>query len=111
MNAFNLATGETPAAPAPPETAPERRVRHRPEHIRVRVEKLLFPPPVSAGMNPLVLMSLAYMMRSSHRDPEPIEVYVASSKSGIYYIKDGRHRTVAAMMAGRPDVLAKIVEG
>jgi hypothetical protein len=73
--------------------------------MRVRVEQVLLPPAVSAGMNPYVLMSLAYLLRSTTEDPPPIHV----TREGDYYrIHDGRHRFVAAVLAGRPDVLAEL---
>lgn len=71
--------------------------------MRIRVERLLFKPNAPAGMNPLVLMSLAYMLRSSVEDPAPI---VVRRVGEFYRILDGRHRAMAAMIAGRSDVLA-----
>lgn len=73
---------------------------------RIRVENLLFKPNAPAGMNPLVLMSLTYRLRSSYEDPEPI---VVKREGDNYRVMDGRHRAMAAIIAGRPDVLA-IVE-
>lgn len=73
--------------------------------IRIPVEWLLFKPNAPAGMNVLVLMSLAYMLRSSVIDPEPIVVKVEGNN---YRIMDGRHRAMAAIIAGRPDVLATV---
>lgn len=52
-----------------------------------------------------MLMSLTYMLRSNVEDPEPIVV----KREGDYFrVQDGRHRAVAAIVAGRPDVLATI---
>lgn len=48
-------------------------------------------------------MSLTYMLRSNVNDPEPI---VVKQEGENFRIMDGRHRAVAAMIAGRPDVLA-----
>jgi hypothetical protein len=54
-------------------------------------------------MNPLVVMSLAYMMRSTLKDPPPVELI----REGHYWrLKDGKHRFSGAMIAGRKDVLA-----
>lgn len=73
--------------------------------LRIPVDRLLFKPNAPCGMNPLVLMSLTYMLRSNVVDPEPIVVRV----EGEYYrIMDGRHRAMGAIVAGRPDVLATI---
>lgn len=70
----------------------------------INIEELMFPEPVSAGMNPFVLMSLAYLMRSTNEDVEPI--IVQRESLSVYRIVDGRHRAVAAMMAGRKYIAA-----
>jgi hypothetical protein len=74
--------------------------------FRVRVEQLRFGPNPTAGMNPMVLMHFAYYMRASTIDLEPIQV---TREFGGWRIHDGRHRALAAMIAGRPDVLAEEV--
>lgn len=61
-------------------------------------------PNVPAGMNPLVIMSLVYMMRSSNQDPPPILVRRKGKK---YRVLDGRHRFMAAVIAGRTHILAR----
>jgi hypothetical protein len=71
--------------------------------FRVRIEDLRFGPNPPAGMNPLVLMSLAYLLKSTTEDPAPI--LVARETDG-FRVTDGRHRAVAALIAGRSDVLA-----
>lgn len=58
-----------------------------------------------AGLNPFVLFSLAYVYRSTPQDVDPI---VVKREGDNYRILDGRHRSVASMIAGRPDVLAVI---
>lgn len=74
--------------------------------VLIELDRLLFPEPVTAGMNPFVLMSLAYLYRSGNEHVEPIEV----TREGRYYrIREGRHRAVASMMAGRKVVLAEIL--
>lgn len=55
-------------------------------------------------MNYLKLGHLAYTLRSTNTDPEPIQVQPLTD--GTYRITDGRHRAIAALIAGRPDVLA-----
>lgn len=73
--------------------------------MRIPVNRLLFLPNIPAGMNPLVLMSLVYMLRSTAEDPAPILV----RKDGENYrVLDGRHRAMGAIVAGRPDVLAEL---
>jgi len=73
----------------------------------LQLDRLLFPEPVSAGMNPFVLMSLAYFYRSGNEHLEPIQVTHVQS---FYRISDGRHRAVASMIAGRKLVLAEILD-
>lgn len=75
--------------------------------LQLRLDRLTFPTPVSAGMNPFVLFSLAYAYRSGNEDVEPILVR-PSELYGFYSITDGRHRAVASMIAGRKTVLAVI---
>jgi len=75
--------------------------------MRVRVDRLLFGPNPSGGMNPFVLMSLAYLMLSTSEDPDPVEV--TREPDGNWRVHDGRHRVVAAMLAGRRDVLCREV--
>jgi hypothetical protein len=55
-------------------------------------------------MNPLVLMSLTYKMRATTEDPGGPILLTAEPEG--WRIKDGRHRAIAALIAGRPDVLA-----
>lgn len=72
--------------------------------FRIRVERLRIRPNVSAGMDVLVLMSLAAMMRKTTEDPPPIRV--SELNGGNWRVEDGRHRFFGAVIAGRPDVLA-----
>lgn len=72
--------------------------------FRITVDRLVFLGNVPAGMNPLVLMSLAYTLRSSGEDPDPI---VVRAEGPFFRVIDGRHRAIAAIIAGRPDVLAR----
>lgn len=72
---------------------------------RVRLERILMPKPVAAGMNYLVIASLTYRLRSTTEDPPPITL----TRAGKYYrIVDGRHRFVAHHIAGRHRILATI---
>lgn len=70
------------------------------------IASILFPTPVSAGMNPYILMSLAYMYRATNEHAKPVELTV---EGGYYRLKDGRHRVVASMMAGRKTILGVVV--
>ncbi len=75
-----------------------------PETFRVPVEDIRLPRNVVAGCNVLVLCSLVYMLRATTDDPPPIEV-VHEPCGAAWRICDGRHRYLAAYIAGRPDVL------
>ena len=99
------------AAEAPrfqhPETGNLHRL-HRPgsaqNTFRVRIEDLLLPPNLPAGMDVLTLFSLAALLHKTTEDPEPVSVQREQSH---WRITDGRHRAIAALIAGRPDVLAQ----
>lgn len=69
---------------------------------RVRIEHLRLPPNVPAGMNYLKLGHYAYRLRATNEDLAPITV--APVGDGSFRITDGRHRAIAALIAGRPDV-------
>ena len=72
----------------------------------VPIEYLNLPPNVPAGMNPLVLMSLAYKLRSSTEHVEPITI--RDSSDNTWQIVDGRHRFIAHVIAGRSEVLCRV---
>lgn len=72
---------------------------------RIRVDRILVPPNVASGMNPLVVMSLAYLYRSTTEDAPPITV---TRDGRNYRITDGRHRYIASVIAGRRRVLAEV---
>lgn len=72
--------------------------------MRIRIEALRFPGNVVAGCNYLEIGFFAYQLRGSGWDPDPI--LVEDLGDGTYRIVDGRHRAIAAIIAGRPDVLA-----
>lgn len=79
--------------------------------MRVRVEQVRVSANVPAGMNVLVLMSLTYMLRGTTEDPQPVQVRRdGTDQSGqpLYTIIDGRHRYMAAVVAGRHDVLVEV---
>lgn len=74
---------------------------------RIRVDRIIVSEPVPAGMSPLVVMSLAYMYRSTTEDADPITV----TREGPHYrVADGRHRYLASVIAGRRRILATIEE-
>jgi hypothetical protein len=72
---------------------------------RIRVDRILLPEPVSAGMNFVVLGSMAHHYRSTTDDLDPIMV----TREGKHYrITDGRHRWLASVIAGRRRVLTTV---
>lgn len=73
----------------------------------IPLDRLLWPEPVVAGCNYLVIASLTYLYRGSNEHTTPILV----RPEGDYWrITDGRHRAIASMVAGRKAVLALIEE-
>lgn len=74
--------------------------------FRVRVEDLRLKPNIPAGMDPYVLLGLVPLMRRTAQDHTPIRVLPLGD--GTWRVMDGRHRFLAAVIAGRPDVLAQL---
>lgn len=74
--------------------------------VHVPLERLLMTEPVVAGMNVLVLFSLAHFYRSSNEHTAPISIRPVIQD--VYRITDGRHRALASLIAGRKTVLAEI---
>lgn len=72
--------------------------------FRVRVEDLRLKPNIPAGMDPYVLLGLVPLLRRTAHDHDPI--VVRALPCGAWQVMDGRHRWFAAVIAGRPDVLA-----
>lgn len=75
--------------------------------IRVPVEKLRFKAPIAAGMNAFTLMGMVPLLRNTSEDHDPILVSPACPTCGDRIVLDGRHRWIANVVAGRPDVLAE----
>lgn len=69
----------------------------------VRLDRLLFPEPVSAGMNVLVVASFTLRYRGTNEHLDPIRL---DREGDNFRIADGRHRVVASIMAGRKEILA-----
>lgn len=72
--------------------------------MMIDLDRILYPEPVAAGMNPYVLMSLAYMYRGSNEHTTPV---VLRAEGDYWRITDGRHRFTASVMAGRKQILAE----
>lgn len=66
--------------------------------MRIPLETIRFGRNVPAGMDPLILISLACAMRKTTWEPPPIEV---TDDGNGYVVADGRHRVMAAYIAGR----------
>lgn len=71
------------------------------------IEALRFKVPIAAGMNPYVLLGMVPLLRNTSQDHDPIVVSPACPTCGDRIVLDGRHRWVAAVMAGRTHVLAR----
>lgn len=79
------------------------------ETFRVGLHRLHFRENVPAGMNPFVIMGLVPLLKGSTEDHDPVLVRPAACCAfGCWEIADGRHRVVASLIAGRPDVLAEL---
>lgn len=76
--------------------------------FRIPIEDIRLPHNVTGGINFLLLASLAHLLRATTNDPTPVTVQ--SLPDTTYRISDGRTRFLAAVIAGRPDVLAQLDE-
>lgn len=68
---------------------------------------LRIPPPVPAGMNPLVLCSIAYDLRTSCKPVNP-PIRVQQVGAEDFVIVDGRHRWLGSLIAGRTHISALV---
>jgi hypothetical protein len=67
-------------------------------------------PNITAGMNPLVIMSIAYQLRTSHEDihpPIPVRPLIETEAFELWSFSDGRHRWMGHWIAGRWDALCE----
>lgn len=74
--------------------------------FRAPIESLSFKAAITAGMSPYVLLGLVPLLRKTSEDHEPIQVTPPCDSCGVRTVLDGRHRWIASVLAGRPDVLA-----
>lgn len=72
--------------------------------FRIPIERLRLLPNIPAGMCPYTLLGLVPKLRKTDQDHDPI--LVRGDGDG-WRILDGRHRFVASVIAGRPDILAE----
>jgi hypothetical protein len=77
--------------------------------MRVRFEDIRLGPNVCAGMNLLKISHFVYLLKTTWEDPLPPAQLIR--RDDYWQIHDGRHRVVAGMIAGRPDILAVEFEG
>lgn len=74
--------------------------------MRIPLSCLVLKDNVPAGANILVIASLVLMYRSSSEDAPPAEV--RDLGNGFWRVMDGRHRFMASVIAGRPDLLCEV---
>jgi hypothetical protein len=74
--------------------------------MQLRLEQILLPPNVTAGINFLLLAHLAYTLRATNTNTPPITVKPHSPD--IWQIADGRHRYLAHIIAGRQHINCKV---
>lgn len=74
------------------------------------IRNILMPSTPTAGMNFLVLGSLAYLYRSTDEDADEPVLLKYEDNHNAYRITDGRHRVFASVIAGRKTVWAKVEE-
>lgn len=77
-----------------------------PHKARIPLHHLRLKPNVAAGLNPLLLFSLAYRLRSTTDDVTP--AIVRANGPEDYTVLDGRHRFLAAVIAGRHELLCEV---
>jgi hypothetical protein len=77
------------------------------EPVEIRLDRLLFPRPVPAGLDWAVLgLWVCHQRKTADPVDPPI---VVRPEADYYRIVDGRHRAIAAIASGR-DAIAAIVE-
>lgn len=74
--------------------------------FRVPVNALRFKDPITAGMDACLTLGKVPQLRKTAEDDAPIVVTPDCPTCGVRVVLDGRHRWVAAVMAGRADILA-----
>lgn len=78
--------------------------------MRLRLSEVVLKDNVTAGISPWCLMSLAHALRSTSADVEPPVRVLPIEGVPFFRLMDGRHRFMASVLAGRPDVLAVLDE-
>jgi hypothetical protein len=78
--------------------------------VEVRLDRLLFPRPVPAGMDWSVVGLHACQQRKTADPVNPRVEVRPIDGTPFYRLEDGRHRFVAALMSGRQVILADVGE-
>jgi hypothetical protein len=74
--------------------------------VRVPISRLVLKDNIPAGASVYVLASLVLLYRHTTDDAPPVEV--CDLGNGYWRVLDGRHRYLASVIAGRPDLLAEL---
>lgn len=77
--------------------------------MRIPISRLLLKDNIPAGASVYVLASLILLYRHTTDDAPPAEV--RDLGNGYWRVLDGRHRFLASVIAGRPDILAEEAPG
>jgi len=76
--------------------------------VLIALDMLLFPPNMPAGMDWAVIgLWVCHFRKTPGPCDPPIRV---AQRGGFWQIEDGRHRVVAALIAGRTHVDAVVIE-
>jgi hypothetical protein len=74
--------------------------------VRVPISRLVLKDNIPAGASVYVLASLVLLYRHTSDDAPPAAV--RDLGNGYWRVLDGRHRFLASVIAGRPDLLATV---
>jgi hypothetical protein len=75
--------------------------------VLIDVDRVIMPPPVTYGMNLLVVASIAHELNNTPNDvllKPPIVVTAVDAPRGYVFLVDGRHRLMAHHVAGRRQI-------
>ncbi len=82
--------------------------------FRVPLHLLRVKVPVTAGMDPCVLLGMVPILRKTTQDLPPIlvdDLCTPQNPCGSWRAQDGRHRFFAHVIAGRHDIAARLDPG
>lgn len=71
------------------------------------IHLIRFQPNVPAGMDPYVLLGMVPILRGSHTQLPPIKLDQPCPTCQTAMSKDGRHRWIGHVMAGRTEVASQ----